>query len=378
MKRKNPRLPNGYGSIKYLGKGRSNPYAVFAPSKENNIYGKPIYKTPIAYTDSWNKAFSVLVMHHAGTYKKGDLIPDVMPNDLKANMLQEVVNEVIKKLVPKKADENGIKFKEVYQDFFDYKYNQDKREYSLATMASTKAAFSNCKALHNRSFKSLKYKDLQQVIDICPLKHSSKELIVSLFHQMYKYAIIHELVEKDYSLHVSVQAKDDDIHGVPFSPADIKKLYECMHDETAEMLIIMCFSGFRISEYINLETNLKDMYFKGGSKTDAGKNRIVPIHPFISGIVKERLKRNHGKLLNCGTNRFRLDMYSLLSNLGIEKHTPHDCRHTFSYLCDKYSVNEVDKKRMLGHAFSDVTNKVYGHADLEKLKFEIEKIKLIF
>ena len=57
------------------------------------------------------------------------------------------------------------------------------------------------------------------------------------------------------------------------------------------------------------------------------------------------------------------------------KHTAHDCRHTFSMLCDKYDVNEIEKKRMLGHAFSDITNRVYGHADLEKQKQELAKIQ---
>ena len=69
------------------------------------------------------------------------------------------------------------------------------------------------------------------------------------------------------------------------------------------------------------------------------------------------------------------NMYQVLAQLGIEKHTPHDCRHTFSKLCEDSPVNENDRKRMLGHSFStDVTNRVYGHRDLKDLKIEIEKI----
>lgn len=69
-------------------------------------------------------------------------------------------------------------------------------------------------------------------------------------------------------------------------------------------------------------------------------------------------------------------MYDKLEELGIERHTPHDCRHTFNYLCDKYHVNDIDKKLMLGHAFQDVTNKVYLHRNPEDLRSEIEKIKI--
>ena len=61
--------------------------------------------------------------------------------------------------------------------------------------------------------------------------------------------------------------------------------------------------------------------------------------------------------------------------VGDPRHTPHDCRHTFSMLCEKYGVRENDRKRMLGHSFgNDVTNAVYGHRELEDLVKEIEKI----
>ena len=69
-------------------------------------------------------------------------------------------------------------------------------------------------------------------------------------------------------------------------------------------------------------------------------------------------------------------MTSVLSELGLEQHTPHDCRHTFSKLCDDYKIDWKCKKLMLGHSFGDVTNKVYLHRTLEDLRMEIEKIKL--
>ncbi len=73
----------------------------------------------------------------------------------------------------------------------------------------------------------------------------------------------------------------------------------------------------------------------------------------------------------------REDMYISLEAIGIPKHTPHDCRHTFSRLCEKFKVEDNDRKRMLGHSFgSDITNRIYGHRTLEDLRVEIEKIKI--
>ena len=46
-------------------------------------------------------------------------------------------------------------------------------------------------------------------------------------------------------------------------------------------------------------------------------------------------------------------------------------------LCEKYEVNENDRKRMMVHSFKEgITNKVYGHRELEDLRKEIEKIEI--
>ena len=99
----------------------------------------------------------------------------------------------------------------------------------------------------------------------------------------------------------------------------------------------------------------------------------MPIHSAILPLVVRRMKKNK-KLLLTSDVQFRKNMYALLNELGIAKHTPHDCRHTFSKLCEDFEVKENDRKRMLGHAFKDVTNKIYGQRDLEYLRIEIEKI----
>ncbi len=78
-------------------------------------------------------------------------------------------------------------------------------------------------------------------------------------------------------------------------------------------------------------------------------------------------------------------MYDTLTALDMghtstgEKHTPNDCRHTFSALCEHFKVSENDRKRMMGYSFqTDITNGKYGHRTLEELREEIEKIKTPF
>ena len=71
-KKKRPRLPNGYGSIKYMGAGRRNPYAVYPPAQDYyEESGAMITPKAIAYVDTWQKGFVILTAWHAGTFDQG-------------------------------------------------------------------------------------------------------------------------------------------------------------------------------------------------------------------------------------------------------------------------------------------------------------------
>ena len=382
-RKKYPKLPNGYGSIKYLGKGRRNPYAVHPPTQDFALSGSPITPKALCYTDAWIKGFTVLTAYKAGTYYPGmelELnLEDDSTDNLEALAQKLLADYNATRPVNKMKKEIEKTFAQVYDDYFDWKYNQDKsRDYSSASMRSTKAAYKNCFPLHDRTFSELRHPDLQKIIDDCKLKHASLELIVSLYRQMYTYAISYELVDKDYSTAVKINIADDDEHGIPFTDDELKTLWNNQVNPIVELILIMCYSGFRIKAYRSLETNLCDLYFKGGVKTRTSKNRIVPIHSAIQKLVKRRISVD-GCLLNVKEGAFRIQMYSTLEELKLPRHTPHDCRHTFSRLCEKFEVNENDRKRMLGHSFgNDITNSVYGHRSLGELRTEIEKIKICY
>lgn len=377
-RKKYPKLPNGFGQIKYLGKGRRNPYAVHPPATERAQDGTPITPKALCYVDDWMKGFTVLTAFHAGNYQKGmERNIEISKSSNLSDLAQKILSDYNQSKGVEQEMQKKPTFAEVYQRFFEYKFERDKsRVYSKSTFRSTRTAFKNCKQLHDRIFADLRSDDLQKVLDDCPLKHSSLELIVSLFHQMYQYAESSDLVEKDYSKFVKINIPDDDEHGEPFTYDELAILWEHKENPVVEMILIMCYSGYRIAAYKNMEINLKEKYFYGGVKTAAGKNRYVPIHSAIYPMVVTRTKK-HKNILGSSENKFRELMYETLEELHIEKHTPHDCRHTFSMLCEKFKVNENDRKRMLGHSFkNDITNGIYGHRTVEELREEIEKIKI--
>lgn len=385
-RRKYPKLPNGYGSIKRLSGKRRNPFGVYPPTTEFDENGRPVSVPALAYVDDWYYGFSILTAYNAGTYVPGvcPAKPAIHTEDLDHKALDTLVKSLLadygqmyRRFTQQEAAhiEQSPTFEDVYEQFYAWKFENGKKSYSISSQNATKAAFKNCSSLHNKTFRDLKYHDLQNILDQSTLKHASLEHIQSLLKQMYNFAELYELCDKNYAAKLRINIPDDNISGEPFTEKDLSTLWKHQEDPTVEFLLIMCYSGHRIAEYQVIETDLKQGCFRGGLKTKSGRDRIVPIHSQILPLVQRRLKRD-GSLLN-NPVLFRKQMYTVLEALNLPRHTPHDCRHTFSMLCEHYGVRENDRKRMLGHSFqNDVTNAVYGHRSLEDLKAEIEKIKV--
>jgi len=229
-----------------------------------------------------------------------------------------------------------------------------------------------------------------------------KSRIKSMFNLMLDYALEYEIVDRNYArtFNVSddiIKEKEDAKRGhIPFTEEEMKKLWD--HVDTnryAAVILIQCYSGWRPQELglLRLENiNLDDWTFMGGMKTDAGTNRIVPIHPRIRSLVENRYKEAESLgseyLINCtdatthrGSIMFTYDKYQKRFNkirdeLNLNpQHRSHDGRMQFITMAKKYRVDEYAIKYIVGHTISDITEKVYTKREIDWLKTEIEKIK---
>lgn len=379
-RRKHPRLPNAFGSIRYIGAGRAKPYAVHPPCTDFSDTGY-IRPKALCYVDDWYVGFAVLLAYRAGTYKPGD---ELTIADQRRGSDTAELDDFCRRLLSDYQARNrefveefrsAKTFAEVYAEFYEWKFGEfAAKKLSESSKATTKAAFNRCAEIHSRNIKLITVQELQTVVNNCKGSQATVELVVSLLKQLFRFAESRSYVDKNVAQHVIMPAMEGDEHGVPFTSEDVRHLWELRSDPVAEMLLIMCYTGMRITEYAKIdEINLDEWYLRGGIKTASGKNRIVPIHPAIRPLISERIQRD-GVLITTSVT-FRKKMHAFLDAHNFEQHTPHDCRHTFSALCERYGVHPADRKRMLGHSFgSDITDGVYGHRTLADLMAEIEKI----
>lgn len=383
-RKKYPKLPAGFGSIRYLGANRRNCYAVHPPASVNSL-GKTVRPAAICYVDDWIKGFTVLTAYKAGTYHPGmERELQVSPTADADALIGRIIADysTIKGVEDKHPEIKKLTFSEVYDQFMAWKFAPG-TSFAKSSRTNYTTAYSYCKSMYDRSFVDLKATDFQDFLDNhTGLKKGSMSKILTLFKQMYKYAIFAEISTENKAQFVRVNAPEDEEHGTPFTDEELQVLWNNAADYDVQLVLIMCYSGWRIGELSGLSINLKEKYYEGGIKTKAGKGRIVPIHPLICRFVENRI-RNDAKLLTVSEDEFRKQtFYPMMDNLNIAgdpKHTPHDCRHTFSALCERYGVRENDRKRMLGHSFKgDITNEVYGHRTVEELRAEINKIQIPF
>lgn len=200
-----------------------------------------------------------------------------------------------------------------------------------------------------------------------------------------QYALVNDITFKSYAIKLrteQTQKKDIPV----FSDMDIKTLFDNDKMPLVDTILILIYTGMRISELLTLnkfQVNLNDMILTGGLKTDAGKDRVIPIHPKIAKYIIARYDRSHNKLIEWeykGEVRaytyeyYRKQYYKVLSDLNIKKISPHKARHTFFSLMDRYCQDKKAMADIGGHADSHFTENVYVHSDLDRLKSAINSI----
>lgn len=339
------RLPNGYGSVTKLSGKRRKPYMVRKTIGWDDN-GKQLYST-IGYYENKKKALQALAEYNENPFN---------------------------------IESSTITFSEIFDKWKEQKYNG----ISKSAINGYNAAFETSKVLHNIKFVDIKTMHLQATISNCGKGYDTLRKIKSLYNQLFKYAMQNDIVNKDYSAFIELGKKSEGTSRKPFTEKEIKKLFEMEKViPYVDTILIMIFTGLRIGELLILkpdDIDLKSETIIGGIKTDAGKNRVIPINHKILPFIKKRLSLGNDYLVvNDLGRKMKYDNYyrekftPIMEQLNM-KHKPHDCRHTFATLMSNSEANKTAIKKIIGHSSYVTTEKIYTHKDIEELRKAIELI----
>lgn len=327
--------PNGYGSVVKLSGNRRKPYCARKTSGWNDK-GYPIYKV-IGYFAERQEAMIALAEYNRNPFD---------------------------------VDLSKITMKELFEKWS----KRDFSKMSKSSASSHKSAFKHASALHNAPYKNIKAYQMQEVIDNCGCGYSTQGAIKNLFGQLDRFAMELDVINKCNSALISA-APIPPSSKVPFNEDEITAVWNISDQEWVDSVLFFLYTGFRIGEMTTIEcanVNLEEMTIKGGIKTKAGKDRIVPIHPKIQGFVRNRMSEGNKFLFSYKGKKLSATQYYIFWNQIMEQlsmsHTPHECRHTFRSRLDSAGANKRCIDLLMGHTSKDVGERVYTHKTLDELK----------
>ena len=285
------------------------------------------------------------------------------------------------------------------------------REKSKQLQDCYNAAWKKLKPIYKIKFRELRTGQMQEIIDYYQVDHpilddngnpvltkdgtpkidkarsySSLHDIDVLLHLLYTYAMQNDIVHKDYSQYLHLPPnikKPKDV----FSDIDLRKIENGIGKVPyADCILILCYTGYRINEFLSL-TKFSVRYINGimvligGSKTAAGKDRIIPVHSKIRPLLESWINKD-GETIICREDGrpftpkyFREKCFiPALEALEIKKATPHITRRTFSTRMSAAGIREEDMIALMGHADFSVDIDNYIIQSAETLKKSIEKL----
>lgn len=334
--------PNGYGTVVKLSGKRRKPWAVRKTAGFNEK-GYPVYIN-IGYAETKEAGMIMLA-----EYNKS-------PWDIEADKI-------------------------TLAELFDLWKEKRMVKLGSSNASSLRSAYKHCQKLNKLKYNQIKSYQMQDCIDSCGCGYSTQGAIKNLWGHLDRFAMELDIVTKCNS-DLLTSAPIPETTKEIFTDEEVNRIWDNQQLPYADSLLFFLYTGFRISEVLEIKISSidrKEKTITGGTKTAAGKNRIVPIHSKITEIVQRRIEISksgylfewNGKKLT--QTQYRVIWADLMEKLQMQ-HTPHECRHTFRSRLDSAGANKVCIDRLMGHKSKGTGERVYTHKTIEELRLNIELI----
>ena len=370
------RRPNNTGTVVKLSGKRRNPYCARVMSDERDIITGKKKQICIGTFATREEALNALSIY---SLKRSNTITNEEARNLAPDLFDKIQEKTQKKIPT---------FKEIYEIL-------DAEEFSKLSNSARKGYNSwikHFKSIYDRPINNITLADLQFIFDNDGSKNGTQAHMKVLCSKIFEYAVIHQHISRDddYTSYIKIADYKQSTKHFAFDIDEIKKLQSADTPE-AHLLLIYIYTGLRVGELLHINrdnihidekcdddgTERLISYIVTGSKTAAGKNRIVPIHNDIKQFVIDELIEKEKRLIDVSYEwGFNKNIMPIINNMLNTNHTMHDTRVTFASLCQLYKVDVYARKKILGHKLKDITFDIYTKASKNRLWTEVNKIKL--
>lgn len=272
------------------------------------------------------------------------------------------------------TDKYNMTFKQVYQRW----HAEHSREVSPKTLKDYEWAFGLCAPLHDRKIRTILRSDYQALIIAQEVKGRSKgtcNKVRVVLSMLGKWAYEEGITLTNNADSLSTSAKQLSTKET-FLDADVKAMQKSRLD-AADIALILIACGCRPGELFKVPlADCFDDYFIGGSKTEAGKDRVIPIGP--DGLdayrkIRSKAADSGAELLITGyggshvySNFAKREWKKLMEEIGRPGVTPYACRHTFITNAIRGGMDLPVLEAIVGHVDRETT-RIYTHLRADDL-----------
>lgn len=345
-RKKRMRLPNGLGSVHMIGDGKSRrkPWRARVPAhvEFDEASGKATQKyITVGYYETEIEAIDALMEYRKNPYT---------------------------------LEAATCTFEDVFEMWKAKKYPK----ISQSGQNGYNSAFKNSGPLHKMKMRDIRTSHMEEIMNTITGKYQVQSRLKTFWGQIFKYAMEHDIIQKNYSEFVKTRDKDEGTKRTAIPEEDREKIWQAIDagDHDAEIAMLYIYTGMRPSELLEVKkenVDLESRIMIGGLKTDAGRDRHIPLHTCIMPIM-ERLMQTEGEYLIMRYTRGKPEKISykslkdshwnpLMERLGMSHYTAHYGRHTLSTMMRTANIDEDIRKLILGHKNVDITDRYTHHPD---------------
>lgn len=297
---------------------------------------------------------------------------------------------------------NATRFRYTFADVYQKWSELHFKDVGKKGKDSYERAFNAAASIHKRPIRELKTEDYQEIINALAdagLSRSTCEKQRQLFSQLCKWAMSNDIISTNYVEGLRLPAASPKKERT-LTDEEIAEIRDVAEDKgsrlklTAEMSLVLVYTGMRIDELLSIrreDVYLADGYLIGGEKTDAGRQRTIPILEPIRMILADWMLNSIGQELLLPTsngkkkdiNAVEHSFRRLMEVCGINKKdtpkdqrvTPHSLRRTAATRLVEGKAEPTAVQAILGHADFSTTADYYTAHSKEYLLEEMKKFK---
>lgn len=249
-------------------------------------------------------------------------------------------------------------------------------------------AYKRMECIYDRDVASLRYSELQNLVDGIEGAFYPKRDVKTILQKIVDMAVLEEVCSSSKSEVIRcIEPPSKPLTGKDArTPEEMQAIWDDWnktHDLITGYALIMAYTGMRTGELFAQDvTQVKPagQVIVGGIKTEAGKNREIPIADCIVPIVQAVLPQARYGMVAYDENAYYSNWAQMIQRTGIRPLGSYCQRHTcYTRLHELVpAVSDVVINSIIGHSNSKISKLAnsYGHISLSAKLEAVNRLTL--